>query len=113
MSVTFNPGDKVLYNGLYGIINTIVGSIALVDFENNTVKKVPISDLCQVSESETETIEKTEITITPEQFRNIAINELKKRTLDGSIMNLGFTGFIIELHKALFFGSVSEKSEIE
>lgn len=109
--MSINQGDRVIHNERYGRIKTLLTSIAIVKFEDGSTEKVRISDLRPVSEPETETVEKTEITITPEQFRTIAINELKKRTLDGSIMNLSFTGFIIGLHKALFFDSVSENSE--
>ena len=125
MDVTFKSGDDVIHvkdgverrGYIIAVCTYRVNPIALVKFEDKTTEKIFISELRTLSEAETETeteiIEKTEITITPDQFRTIAINELKKRTLDGSIVNLSFTGFIIELHKALFFGSVSENSEME
>lgn len=122
MSFLYDIDDRVSHTKdgteRHGNIKSVctdrMNPIALVKFDDGSIEKVFISELYPLSDKdssiEIETVEKTEIIITPEQFRTIAINELKKLTLDGSIMDLSFTGFIIELHKALFFDSVSENS---
>jgi hypothetical protein len=122
----FKAGDRVMTiqnsKPRYGTIGTIYGNnyetIAVVKFETEKpneyeLKKVKVSDLILIEETEakkSEPVEKSEITITQDEFRNVGINVITKLTVEKPIVGLAFTAFLAELHKALFFGEVSENS---
>ena len=127
----FKLGDRVMAiqnsKARYGTIRTIGGNayetIAIVKFETEKpgeyeLEKIKVSDLILVEETEaketeakeTEPVEKSEITITPDEFREIGVKVITKLTATKPIVGLAFTAFLAELHKALFFGEVSENS---
>ena len=115
MSV-FKPEDRVgvLCDGeirkgtikkVYGQLNT-----AIVHFDDGNVEKVHLSHLGKLSEEKnqepkepTEPVEKSEITITPKEFRNCCVNVLIEETEDLPItVSMAFLKFCSVLHNALF-----------
>lgn len=124
--VNFNLGDRVMTiqnsKPRYGTIRTIGGNgyetIAIVNVETDNpnegeVIKVRVSDLILVEETEvkkTEPVEKSSITITPSEFTLIGLQVIAKVIEKNPRSKLVFTTFLAELHKALFFGEVSENS---
>jgi hypothetical protein len=101
-----------------GVIKSLYDtmSIAIVKFEDGSVGKIEISKLAldqdekkhEEPEKPTESVEKSEITITPEEFRNIAVGVVVKETKDNVIVGLVLTRLIAKLHKALFFDNEGE-----
>ena len=100
-----------------GIVEAVYEAmkIAIVKFDDGDVEKVPfyrlgIESESKVQEKPTEPVEKSEITITPDEFRDISskviAKEAKKLGADGAIVTLAFAVFSVELHKALFFDAV-------
>ena len=124
----FKLGDRVMTiqnsKPRYGTIRTIDGNgyetIAIVAFKTDKpdegeLQKIKVSDLILVEETEAEAkksepVEKSEITITPDEFRETGVKVIVKLTAEKPVVGLAFTAFLAELHKALFFGEVSENS---
>ena len=124
----FKLGDRVMTiqdsKPRYGTIRSIGDNgyehIAIVTFKTDNpneseLQKIKVSDLILVEETEAETkksepVEKSEITITPDEFRETGVKVIKKLTAEKPVVGLAFTAFLAELHKALFFGEVSENS---
>ena len=124
----FKLGDRVMTiqdsKPRYGTIRSIGGNgyenIAIVAFKTDNpnegeLQKIKVSDLILVEETEAEAkksepVEKSEITITPDEFRETGVKVIVKLTAEKPIVGLAFTAFLAELHKALFFGEVSENS---
>lgn len=127
----FNIGDHIcmihedyylkgVIKNLYPEINTAV--IALDDDSravvNTDIVKAKITNLdldhdyhmSNESIPDLEPVEKSEITITPEEFRNIAISviekNIKKMPEGKGLLGLTFTFFVSDLHRALFFDAV-------
>lgn len=128
-NTNFKLGDRVMMiedsTPLYGTIHSLVDygyeKIAVVAFKTDDpnegeLRKVKVSDLIRVETAEakkSEPVEKTEITITADEFREIGVNVISELTADKPIVGVAFVAFLAELHKALFFGEVSENSESE
>lgn len=95
---------------------------AIVDF-NGTLRKVWLKDLAKIENNDIEKEndenikdranylsgnqkEKSEITITPESFRNIGLKvvceETKKSGSAGGLLRLSFAVLLAKLHQALF-----------
>ena len=115
----FKDGQRVTYiidSKIYHGVITYLANMetAIVESDDGQRFKVPFKLLApEPTVEKTEPIEKPEITITPEEFRE---NVIKAFTRVGvipksSVRNI--TLFIAELHKALFFNDVYENSEIE
>lgn len=117
----FKPGFRVVvidgdtHEIRKGVINATYEEveIAIVKFDDGNVEKVGFDYLgiepeTKVQEEKpTEPVEKSEITITPEEFRKIAIKTVMNETADYSPMvGIAFTCFVTKLHKALFFDEV-------
>lgn len=89
--------------------------IAIVKFDDGNVEKVPYEHLHIEPENDvqetTEPVEKSEITITPEEFRNISshvIEEITDKLEDKrGVIGLTMIVFAAELNNALF------RSEVE
>ena len=120
--IKLNIGDRVVmieHNQIRkGIIKQTYDTfpdIVIVAFDDS-VEKVPVEKLALEPKSETqaeqkrEPVEKSEITITPDEFRNTGVNLIVKLTAEKPTVGLAFTAFLAELHKALFFGEASENS---
>ena len=101
-----------------GVISTVYENmeIAIVHFDDGDVGKVDFShlgieaDTKAQEEKSTEPVEKSEITITPDEFRDITTKVIAREALKtgdgGMIVTLAFTAFAVELHKALFLYGV-------
>ena len=101
-----------------GVIKSICYEleIAIVKFDDDNVEKVRFDCLgiepeTKVQEEKpTEPVEKSEITITPEEFKKIAskvvMRNVEKMPDGGGLLGLSFTIFSAELHRALFFDAV-------
>ena len=86
--------------------------ILVVEFDDGAIEKVYPKDVAlepkaevkedQEVKEETKPVEKSEITITPEEFSKIAVDTIIKFTKDDPIVSLALTVFISELHIALF-----------
>lgn len=84
--------------------------IAVVEFEDNEIVKVPVEDIApydQVKEDNIEEpVEKTEITITPEEFHDITTNiiaeECRNMGILGYHVSLAISLIMSKIHKALF-----------
>ena len=112
----FKPGVRV---GLCdnseirtGTIKEIYGqlNIAIVAFDDGDVEKVHVSDLGILPEKKVqepkEPVEKSEITITPDEFEKVAsrvvAEEAKKLGKDGVLFGLALTIVTAKIHGALF-----------
>lgn len=88
--------------------------IAIVKFDDGNVEKVPYEHLHIEPENDvqetTEPVEKSEITITPEEFRNISSHVIKEitDTLEDKrgVIGLTMIVFASELHNTLFRSEV-------
>lgn len=97
-----------------GVINATYEEveIAIVKFDDGNVEKVGFDYLgiepeTKVQEEKpTEPVEKSEITITPDEFKKIAtkvvVENIKKMGEGGGVLGLTFTFFVAELHRTLF-----------
>ncbi len=92
-------------------------NIALVKFENGDIEKVHMSRLGIVEQEEkpveekpSKPVEKSEITITPDEFKKTAskviAKSVEKMENGGGLLTLTFTLLIVELHRALFYDAV-------
>ena len=109
--------DSEMKRGVISSFYDVLG-VAVVQFDDNSVGKVKISDLAisheeerrQEPEKPTEPVEKSEITITPDEFKKIAskvvMKNVKQMGEGGGLLGLTFTIFVAELHRALFFDAV-------
>jgi hypothetical protein len=122
--VTFNIGDRVMILENNEILKGTVKKnfyefpeILIIECADGELKKVHIDRVAHEPKSETndkqnaEPVEKSEITITPDEFKKIGTNLIPTLT-KRPIIAIAFTAFLAELHKALFFDEVSENSEV-
>lgn len=127
--IKFKKGDRVMaimenecrYGNIRDLFENLTNPIATVEFENeneeNTLEKVYLLDLVKVEtieEKETaksyEPVEKSEITLTPDEFRKTAISVLVNLTMGKTNAENDTFSVLVALHKALFFTDVSENS---
>lgn len=121
--ITMKQGDRVaiiehgeIKQGIIKDIKFLDRPVAIVDFDGE-IRKVLVEDLGKVvTDEETSKDredylsdnleEKSEITITPEEFRKIGIKivdeEIDKLGPGGELLGLSFAIFLAKLHKALF-----------
>ncbi len=112
--INLEPGKKVavlIDNKLSrGTIRGVYEDIkrAIVELDDGEFKKVQLSYI-GIEEEETvqeepknEPIEKSEITITPEEFKKIAMEVIKRESKNKPLVSMGFTIFSAKLHRALF-----------
>lgn len=120
----FKPGLRVVvidgdtHEVRKGVINASYEGVevAIVKFDDGNVEKVSFDYLgvepeTKVQEEKpTEPVEKSEITITPDEFKKIATDvvarEVEKMEKGGGLLGITFTIFVAELHRALFFDAV-------
>lgn len=84
--------------------------VLAIEFEDGTVEKVFSSDVAPEPKTETqkekiEQIEKSEITITPDEFREIASNIIAEETKDNYLVGYAFASLIGKIYTALFIES--------
>lgn len=119
--IEFKPGLRVVvidedtHEVRKGVINASYEGVevAIVKFDDGNVEKVGFDYLgiepeTKVQEEKpTEPVEKSEITITPGEFRKLCTRviaeEVKEHKEIGGLLELTFTIFSAELHRALFF----------
>lgn len=116
----FNPDTRVgvLENGdiRKGTIKKVHNEfeIAIVEFEDGNVEKVHFSKLGLLSEEKVqdnqdpkEPVEKSEITITPEEFKKITSKVIAKEAVKmgpaKGLLILTITLIMAEIHKVLFY----------
>lgn len=121
--ITMKQGDRVaiiehgeIKQGIIKDVKFLDRPVAIVDFDGE-IRKVLVEDLGKVvTDEETSKDhsdhlgdnleEKSEITITPEEFRKIGIKivneEIDKLGPRGKLLGLSFMIFLAKLHKALF-----------
>lgn len=121
--ITMKQGDRVaiiehgeIKQGIIKDVKFLDRPVAIVDFDGE-IRKVLVEDLGKVvTDEETSKDhsdylgdnleEKSEITITPEEFRKIGIKivneEIDKLGPRDKLLGLSFTIFLAKLHKALF-----------
>ena len=120
----FNIGDRVMTiennevrKGTIKQTYIPFPDVVIVEFDDGDIEKVRTETLALEPKSEIaqnkptgDQVEKSEITITPGEFRNTGVNLIIKLTAEKPIVGFALTAFLVELHKALFFGEVSENS---
>lgn len=121
--ITIKQGDRVaiiehgeIKQGIIKDVKFLDRPVAIVDFDGE-IRKVLVEDLGKVvTDEETSKDhsdylgdnleEKSEITITPEEFRKIGIKivdeEIDKLGPGNELLGLSFAIFLAKLHKALF-----------
>ena len=111
---SFSIGDKVviikngeLRKGVIKNFYPVAPPIFAIEFEDGTVEKVPYTCVAsepttETPEEETESVEKTEITITPDKFKEIACRVIAEETKDRISLGLVIAGIVSKIHKALF-----------
>lgn len=109
-----NEGDKVgiIENGqlLKGVVKSVYPEInsAVVKFDSGDVEKVALTNLAVLPEEKNQEpkkpVEKSEITITREDFRKIVAKEVAKASKEtgSGIVGLAFISFGVDLERALF-----------
>lgn len=109
--------NKIINGTIVNIFSEISNPIVVVKTENGSCIKTPIEKVAKLSEERSEeksedpiqeVKQKTEITITPEEFKEISakivFDEMKKLGSDGLMLGMAFTILTAKLHKALFVG---------
>ena len=113
-SVEFNNGDKVvvikdgkLQKAVFRNLYPIVPPVAVVEYEDGSVEKVPYDNIAKEPITETpdpqnEPIKKKEITITSNEFIEIAASVMADELRDDPFLGLLVTTVVSKIHKALF-----------
>lgn len=81
-------------------------SIAIIEFEDGSVEKVWGENVAKEAKAETmaenEPVEKSEITITPDKFREIACRVVAEKTHKHILVGVAFAQILGDIHRALF-----------
>lgn len=93
-----------------GVIVTLyeTAKVAIVKFDDRHVEKVHFSDLSIPPQKESEpvepvkVVEKSEITITPAEFREICTSVAVEESKGNDLIGFAFAIFSAKLHSALF-----------
>lgn len=114
-SIEFNTGDKVvtIKDGELrkGVVKNfypmVTPPIFAIEFEDGTVEKVPYNNVAPEPKTETpeeknDPVEKSEITITPDEFREITCRVIAENTKEHKIVGLAFASIMGKIHRALF-----------
>lgn len=109
--------NKIINGTIVNIFSEINNPIVVVKTEDGSCIKTPIEKVAKLSEERSEeksedpiqgVKQKTEITITPKEFKEISMkivsDEMKKLGSDGLMLGIAFTILTAKLHKALFVG---------
>jgi len=109
------------YGKIHALFDNLNTPVAMVDFEDENgdtvMEKVRLADLIIVEEPEvkeaatpSEPVEKSEITLTPDEFRAAAISVLVNIMTRNANETPDTLSVLVALHKALFFTDVTENS---
>ena len=129
IKITMKQGDTVaiiehgeIKKGILKDVKVLDPPVAIVDFDGE-IRKVLVEDLAKVQEDtkdkteeiqeDKEPVEKSEITITPDEFKKIATDvadrEVKKIGKGDGSFYIIFTIFVLKLRRALFFDAVENE----
>ena len=129
IKITMKQGDTVaiiehgeIKKGILKDVKVLDPPVAIVDFDGE-IRKVLVEDLAKVQEDtkdeieeiqeDKEPVEKSEITITSDEFKKIATDvadrEVEKIGKGGGSLYIIFTIFVLKLHRALFFDAVENE----
>ena len=111
--VEFSTGDKIvtikdgeLRKGVVKNFYPVNPPVFLVEFEDGSVEKVLYSNVAPEPKTETpeetEPVEKSEITITPDKFKEITCRVIAEETMDRKFIGLMFAPIMAKIHSALF-----------
>lgn len=112
--IEFDIGNKVvtikdgeLRKGVVKYCYPIYPPVFAVEFEDGTVEKVHYNNIAPEPKTETpeeriEPVEKSEITITPDEFSSIAARIIVEETGSDVLTGLRFASIIGKLREALF-----------
>ena len=109
----FNPGVKVLVIGednevRYGVIQNAYDDvgIAIVKFTDDTVEKVHYNRMGiepeTVSQEINEPVEKTEITITEDYFKEVCVDVIAEKTVGNLSLAFSMVNIVVAISKKLF-----------
>lgn len=114
MKIDFEIGDRVvtirdgkLRRGVVKNAYLINPPVLAIEFEDGNVEKVFCNDVVREPKAENpkeenEPIEKAEITITPDEFREIVCRVIAEETKGYKIVGLAFMSIAGKIHRALF-----------
>lgn len=113
--VDFNVGDKIvtIKDGELrkGVVKNfypmVTPPVFAIEFEDGTVEKVLYNNIApepktETPEEEIEPVEKSEITITPDEFREITCRVIAEETTEHKVVGLAFASLMGKIHRALF-----------
>lgn len=127
--ITMKQGDTVaiiehgeIKKGILKDVKALDRPVAIVDFDGE-IRKVLVEDLAKVQEDtkdeteeiqeDKEPVEKSEITITSDEFKKIATDvadrEVEKIEKGGGLLDIIFAIFVVKLRRALFFDAVENE----
>lgn len=114
--IEFSTGDEVvtikdgeLRKGVIKNFFPVDPPIFVIKFEDGTVEKVRYDKVAPAPKTETqepeeknEPVEKTEITITPDEFKEIACRVIAAETKSHKLLGLALVPIMGKIHRALF-----------
>lgn len=115
--ISFNVGDRVmvindcqLRKGVIKNFYPVTPPVFAVEFEDGTVEKVSYNNVApepkaEIATEENESVEKSEITITPKEFMELSCDIIAEETKDYKILGFMVAKIVSKIHTALFFGS--------
>lgn len=115
MKVIVLQSDHTIDRGVIRRVDDF-NNVAVVDLDTGEVMKVPFSNLGiapEEPEEQRQAFEKTEITITPDEFKKtssrVLSNEIDRMNMgeSGIIIKMAFTIILSKIHKALFTEEVN------
>ena len=126
----FNVGDRVVVidfseirsgviRNIYPEVNTAIvafvdGEVEKISIDRMALEKVETVEIPETEEThESEPVEKSEITITPDEFRETACDVLARETGGDMLFGIRVVPILVKICAALFCSEVSENSEIE
>ena len=114
LEIEFNIGDKIvtikdgeLRKGVIRNFSPSTPPVFIIEFEDGTVEKVLYNNIApepkvETQEEKNKSVEKTEITITPDEFKKITCRVIAEETKNFQTIGLVVAGVMGKVHKALF-----------
>lgn len=100
-----------------GTVFVILDSVIVVKLDNGELVKCPSDTVApaKIAEpteetKESEPVEKSEIIITPDEFKEITTGVVAKITKTKPLLGFAFMSILAEIHTALFFDNINENS---
>lgn len=113
-TIEFCTGDKIvsikdgeLRRGIVKNFHpTVNPPVFVIEFEDGSVEKVPYNNVTKEPKAETveenKPVVKSEITITPDKFKEIAVRVIAEATKDCKVVGVAFAQIMGKIHRALF-----------